>query len=150
MKLIVHELVSSLYWAVESPLDPRVIRGIRPHLLRYGAPTGSLYMEIRKASDETLYATSETIAVSSIPVGTYWHGFIRFYTNFILPASTNLKVYLKSSGGYAFAETAYIGWCIEWDSLRKYDMSSDYFVTEDAPFDCELWGYKNVTKGTYP
>ena len=96
-------------------------------------------------SGATVIATSETIAISTITSSLYFHGYVRFYIDALLAANTNYFIALRSTG-YTFAESALVGWCSDFD-LRKYPVASGL---TDNPMDTEIWGYKSVTRGTYP
>ena len=145
MILQVHELVTTLSQKLTVGSEEVRISAIRPHLLRWLSPAGSLYLEVRDASN-ALVATSETIAISSLPAGNYLHGYIRFLVDCILAANSTYSVVLNSSG-YTFSESAWIGWCTDFD-LRKYDIALT--EEEDGFLDVEMWETNLITKGTYP
>jgi len=136
MKLIVHELATSLVQNLISPRNVFCV-ALRPHLVRYGNPTGTLKMQILDTSNNVL-ADSETLNISSIGSNTYWHGVIRFYIDYGLRKDTEYKFKLVAGGGYSFSESAYIGWCNDYD-LSKYD--TDYTPSSfiDRPLDLEIW-----------
>lgn len=121
------------------------VNALRPHLYISGPPAGSLYMEILNSSS-TVIATSETVAISSITSSLFFHGYVRFYIDAILAADTEYSFALRSSGGYTFQESAFVGWCSDYD-LRKYTLGSGLSAN---PMDLEIWSLNLVTRGTYP
>lgn len=150
MNLLVHELVTSLSQRQTTPTDKDVfIEALRPHLVKYGSPAGSLYMEVRTTGG-TLVATSETVTIAAITAasGAYFHGNVRFYTYCSLPKNTSYDFYLKSTG-YTYAESAWIGWCNDFD-LKKYEYGYTPVNYEDCPLNFEDWGRRIITKGIYP
>lgn len=153
MILIANELVSNstpLWTRQKITTRNTVVRlgAIRPHILKYGSPSGSLFMRIQNSSGVTL-ADSEVVTIASISAVAYWHGYLRFNCNYILAASTDYFIQLCSLGGYSYADAAYIAWCSAYNDPhydRSYSPSSGF----NSPLAMELWEYKTIMKGTYP
>jgi len=152
--LVVYELVSNtgsdqLRQIVTTPSDRHtVVAAVRPHLVIIGTPAGSLKVDIQNSSGTVLYS-SETIAISTITTANAFHGYVRFYLNAVLAASTNHYISLQSSGGYVYSDTSYVGWANDFD-LRKYEASYSPSTGLDAALDTEIWSYNLITKGSYP
>lgn len=131
-----HPLVQEVYYA-------------RPHILKYGSPAGSLYMELcadSAGSVGAVLATSDTVAISSISTSAHFHGYVRFTLNVELAASTPYWLGLRQTG-YTFDEAAYIGWCNDYD-LGKYGL--DYTaVPTTRPLDVEVYTRRVPRKGRY-
>lgn len=146
MTIVVHELSTELFQTMTTGPQHEVIRAIRPHLLKFLNPAGSLYMEIED-TDSNVVATSEEIDIVDISVADYFHGYIRFFIDAVLAPDTDYNFYLRHTG-YTFDEAAYIGWCNDYD-LRKYELG---YEADDltAPLDQEIWGQNLVSGGTYP
>lgn len=149
MNLIVHELVTTLTQRMTVGDNDVRLGAIRPHILKYGTPAGSLYMEVKNTSGTSLQ-TSETVTIASITAATntYFHGYIKFLTYITLLKNTSYDFILTPTG-YTFAESAYIGWCNDFD-LQKYDRDYTPADSFDCPLDMELWEYKLITRGSYP
>jgi hypothetical protein len=153
VNLVAHELtINSGIAALKQLLtigdEDVYLGGIRPHILKVGAPAGSLYLEVRTAADVLIQA-SETVTIASITAatGTYFHGYVRFAIPITLLKNTSYYVVMQSTG-YTFAESAYIAWCNDFD-LRKY--STEYTANAaTAALDMEMWEYKLITRGSYP
>jgi hypothetical protein len=132
---------------IETGDDVVFVEALRPHLLKFNNPAGSLFMEIRDLSDNLLF-TSESITIQSIHDAAgddYFHGPVRFLINASLAANTKYKVLLKASG-YTFSELAYIGWCNGFDLAivpDSYTPISDL----DKGLILEMWERKKLSKG---
>jgi len=147
MNLIVHELTSEvLEQSLTTGNDPVQLEAVRPHLYKHNNPAGNLYVELRNSSG-ALLKTSSAVSVQSITdiSNAYFHGYVRFNLKAGLLPNTTYLLRLVSSG-YAFSESAYVGWCNDYD-LRKYDV--DYIPSGNtiAPLDIEAWEMKQVRKG---
>lgn len=135
MKLCVAELDTELFQAI-TPSQNTFVEAIRIHLYRHNAPAGSLSVRIADTNGRSI-AVSDTVAISSIPSGNFYHGYIRFLIQCSLKKSEQYRVYLNSSG-YSFSESAYIGWCNDFD-LRKYPTAYTPSSALAAPLDLEVW-----------
>jgi hypothetical protein len=143
--LLLHLLESSIYQEETSDYAMHKIGAIRPHLMRFGNPAGNLTMQIQDRAGEPLF-TSETINISSIGSGTYWHGYYPFLITGMLRKFTPYRFVLIAGGGYSFSESAYIGWCNGFD-LGKYIPEYAGGIGWSAPLDLEIWSYEQVIKG---
>lgn len=137
MKLIVHELITTLSQDITIGLNHLLCYGIRPHLLKFGNPTGTLTLQLQDAFGKKIQ-DFETLNISSIPAGNYYHGYIRFQNNVPLKADETYTIALIPGGGYSFSESAYIGWCKDYD-LRKAPTAWTPSVGCNAGLDLELW-----------
>lgn len=137
MKLIVHELGPAGLSQKLIPDRNMFLAAIRPHILRYGRPTGSLKVELRDTTND-LIAESNVVNISDIGSADYFHGYIRFDISAGLQKDTEYVFKVVGGDGYSFSESAYIGVCNDYD-LRKYPTS--YPVAEGvyAPLDMEVW-----------
>ncbi len=142
MKLVVHELVTSLeqHLTVQDKIVQVV--AVRPHLYRHNFPTGSLKVEIRDMAD-ALVAESNTVAIADIGSEDFFHGYVRFDVSALLNKDTEYKFKLVHSGGYSFDEAAYCAWCNSFDLERypkNFSPSSDFRY----PMDVEIWQRRKV------
>lgn len=137
MKLIVHELLTSLSQTITVGTEHLLVYGIRPHLYRHGAPTGTLTIQLQDDSGKKIQDI-ETINISAIPAGNYYHGYIRFQSNVPIKAYTTYTIALIAGGGYSFSESAYIGWCKDYD-LKKVQTAWSPSIGCNAGLDLELW-----------
>jgi hypothetical protein len=137
MKLITSELVTTLYQQITIGNFPIQLVAIRPHLLRWLHPTGSLAVQIQDASGQVI-ATSPAVAISAIGSDNYWHGYQRFDLSTHLKALATYRIALIPSGGYSFSESAYIGWCNDFD-LRKVAATYSPNVGINGALDMEIW-----------
>lgn len=136
MKLIVHELSTSLYQPMR-PTKNIEVGAVRPHLYLHNSPSGSVKMQIATA-DGTVLAESNTIAFSTINASPYFHGYVRFDISANLKKDTVYRFYLVATGGYSFSESAYCGWCNDYD-LRKYNRETPITFSAQAALDLEIW-----------
>lgn len=139
MKLVVHELSSTLEQELLSDKNT-ILESVRPHLYRHGHPDGSLQIEVLDDSD-TVIGTSNSVPISTIGSQDYFHGYVRFDVNAGLKRDQFYKFRLLTSG-YTFSESAYIGWCGDYD-LKKYPYSSPVEPIH-SPLDLEL--YERTTR----
>lgn len=146
MKLWVHELSTELSQDFTAADDIDVAY-IRPHLLKYGSPTGTLKLEIRGANGDVIYSGA-TIDISTISAENYFHGFVRFAVNQSFRSGDTFKVVLVAGGGYSFSELAYIGWCNGFD-LAVNEASYSNPNGKYAALNAEFWAYDEVKRGIY-
>lgn len=138
MKLHVHELASELSQAVRTGAYVQNVVAIRPHIYRHGtsfSPTDKLWLEIH--SSNGLMATSEELLISDLPSGNYFHGLVRLYIQVQLQKNTQYQIKLKSN--FTFSESAFIGWCSDFDfhtNQSDYDYSQSLL---QAPLRYEVW-----------
>lgn len=136
MKLIVHELNTSLYQSMRAPKNVEV-GAVRPHLYLHNIPAGSLKMQIL-TEDGTLLSESNTVAISSITASPEFHGYVRFDISANLKKDNLYRFLLLATGGYSFSEAAYCGWCNDYD-LQKYERETPITFSVQAPLDLEIW-----------
>ena len=144
MKLIVHELDTSLFQEVRTDWRYHQVTNVRPHVYRHDSPAGTVKVQIQD-SDENLIAESASRTIADIGEGTYWHGYANFEVAAQLEPDTVYRVVLVAAG-YTFGESAYLGWCNGFD-LNKYDASYSPSSGFNAPLDVEIWHRKHERKG---
>jgi hypothetical protein len=140
VKLCVHELTGSgLTQELIADRNVNVV-AIRPHIYKHNAPAGTLKVKILDASDVEI-AESDAVTITNISGQPFYHGYVRFYINAYLKRDETYKIKLVGEGGYSFNESAYVGWCNDYDSA-KYD--TDYVVAHAVvrPLDLEIWERK--------
>lgn len=146
MKLLVHELKTELSQLITVGAESIKVVAIRPHLYRHNTAGGSLRVQIEDASGNVI-ALSETIAISAMPAAqAYWHGYLRFYIKAHLRAGATYRISLVPLSGYSFNESAYIGWCNDYD-LRKVPALYTPNAGGAAALDFELWTLQNINPG---
>lgn len=143
MKLIVGELINSVQQEIEVTENLNVV-AIRPHLYRHGNPAGSLKLQILD-SNEKLITESETVDISDIGTLTYFHGYVRFNVNVALKSGSLYWVRLVGNG-YTFNESAYVGWCNDYD-LQKVDRTYTPNGDWQAALDLEIWTRTRKIRG---
>lgn len=134
MKLAVAELKTELYQDLVATSNTD-IHAVRLHLYKHNSPAGSLIVKLADTQGK-VFATSDTVSISSI-TGTFFHGYVRFLVSYPIKKNTQFRVYLTSSG-YTFGESAYIGWCNDFD-LRKYTATYSPNQSTRAALDLEVW-----------
>lgn len=146
MKLIVDELVTYLEQKITTSGSPTQLGAIRPHLYKHNNPAGTLKIQLRDSSN-VLLKESDAVTIQEITdvTNAFTHGYIRFLLKCGLLPNTDYYIRLVASG-YSFSESAYIGWCKDFD-LRKYEASYSPSVGIRSAFDYEAWGYQDVRKG---
>ena len=141
MQLWVHELQATGYLYQQITVGTRDIQlyAIRPHIMKFAAPAGSLTMRILDTNGKII-DSSETLAISSVltGLGTWPHGYQRFLISTELKANTIYRIALVASAGYAFSESAYIGWANDYD-FRRVTASYTPSFGPYAALDTELW-----------
>lgn len=144
MTLVVHELVTFLAQPLTATLKNREIVAVRPHLVKYGNPAGSFYLEIQDQSANPI-ATSNALTAAEISSASYFHGHVKFDVSATIRLGRTFRVALKSTG-YTFSESNYIGWCNDYDS-RIYSLGFDDPAIDQMPLDVQIWGYEQARKG---
>lgn len=137
MQLVVSELLTTLSQDIVASSNLN-IEAIRPRLLKYGSPAGSLFLRV-KDSGGKLIKQSETISIASISAADYFHGLVRFYIDLGLREGTTYIVELGSTG-YTYNSSHWVGWIFDYD-MRVVDGPSG------AVYQLELWERKTVTRG---
>jgi hypothetical protein len=145
MILQVHELETELKQKFRA-VDNVNMYGVRLHLYRHLLPVGSLFVELRN-SNNVLIKTSEVIDIADIPqTEDYFHGYIRFLISHPLREGLEYFLALKSTG-YSFSESAFIGWCNDFD-LRRVRSNYAPNAGISAPLGFELWAYELTKRRT--
>lgn len=137
MKLIVHELTASGLVQEMIPDRNLILGAVRPHIVRYGRPSGALKVQVLDASN-TVISESEAVNISDIGTEEYFHGYVKFGTSVGLTKNETYKFKVIGASGYAFSESAFIGVCNDYD-LRKYDATYTTNEGLHAPLDMEIW-----------
>ncbi len=121
---------------------------IRPHLLRFANPSGSLFIQIQDANGQPI-KDSNTVAISTLfdtDNLTHFHGYIQFDIDFHFKKETIYNISLRSTGGYTFAEPNYIAWCNDWEH-RKYNAAYTPNGDTAGALDLEIWSKDDQVKG---
>jgi hypothetical protein len=134
MKLVVHELVTTLSQAVRCEATSNVT-AIRVNIYKHNSPSGSLQVQLRH--NNQVIATSEAIAISSVSSAAFSHGLVRFYISAQLQAGQTYELVLVPTG-YTFTEPAYVGWCADFD-FNTYPTTSPVTHPLLAPLHFEFW-----------
>jgi hypothetical protein len=142
MILQVHELVSELKQKITTT-ETIQLYAVRVHLYKHLAPAGSLYLELKNAND-ALITTSNVITISSISVANYFHGYVRFLISYPMQSDTSYYFSLKSTG-YTYSDSAFIGWCNDFD-LKRVESSYSPSSGIMAPLGLEIWGYETISR----
>lgn len=136
MKLIVHELLSSLSQTLTPEKNIQVC-AVRPHLYVHNFPAGKVKVQI-KTADGTVIGSSDEIDISSITEASYFHGYVRFNVGAHLMKNRTYLISVVAGTGYSFSDTSYVGVCADYD-LRKYDPAYSPAEGMQAPLDIEVW-----------
>lgn len=132
MKLLVNELKTELVQQLSGD-ETRIVEAVRLKLYKHNSPAGSLFVEVRDENGGVI-SVSESIAISSLSESAFFHGQIRFYLNAYLKAGRSYQLALCSTG-YSFSESAYVGWCLDFDFHT-------YTKTTKHRHDFEIWSRK--------
>ena len=149
MKLIVDELgmqgTNELFQEITVGDSSRNVTNIRPHLYRHNSPTGSLRIDVRDLNGE-IAKSSATVLISAIDPGNdFFHGEIKFDIDFSFRVGETYRIYLVGVG-YTFSESAYIGWCRDFD-LSKYPKDYTPGVGMNSSLLMELWDNRFSREG---
>lgn len=145
MKLVVHELMTKLSQVIQVGSDSINLEAIRPHLYRHNQATGSLQLQVEDLGGNVI-AQSDQVDISDVGTGSFWHGYIRFLMKSHLRAGASYQISLVSLGGYGFNESAYVGWCNDFD-LRKVPALYSPSLGLTGALDMEFWSLQNVNPG---
>lgn len=144
MYLMVNELNTfDLYQELTTPDRVVQVVHLRPHLYKHLAPAGSFYMQVQDTNGKKI-KDSNALTAAEISSSNYFHGYIRFDISVTLRPETTYRFALMSTG-YTFSESAFIGWCNDWDYFRY---TRDYTPAYDAqcPLDLEIWDKRLTEK----
>lgn len=142
MKLLIEDLATDLTQDL-TPTRNVDLYAIRPHLYLDQTPAGSLRVDVLDANGK-LISSSEVVALSTITIEDYYHGYVRFLISAHLKKDTAYKIRLVGVSGY----TTGVSWCLDFD-LAKYAHNYSPSGGRSSSFDFEIWGYKEKTKGFY-
>lgn len=142
MILMAHELRTVLQQTI-TPSRNLNVEAIRPHLLKYASPAGSLKINIRDANGY-LIKSSNTLAISAISAVAYFHGVVQFDVDVALKSGVTYIIELASTG-YTYGDSAFIGWCNDFD-LRCNDVAFDDDSSISAALRMEIWERKYVSR----
>lgn len=142
MLLVAHELYASGLKQKINVLENTNCISVRPHLYKHLSSVGSLKLQLLDV-DQKIIDESSSLVISTISSANYFHGYVRFDCNFRLKA--NQTYWIKLLGiGYTFSESAYIGWCNDYD-LRKVDANYSRNQGYFAALDMEIWENRQVS-----
>lgn len=140
MDLAVIELITDLYQSITMTKNVN-LTNVRMHLLKHGAPAGSLKVQILDTNG-FLIEESNVVTIASITAatGAYFHGQVRFDISTPLMSGQTYRINLVGVG-YTFSETDYIAVN---NDLNFAKVTKDYIPTEsfDYALDMELWERK--------
>ena len=136
MKLIVNELKTSLFQEI-TPSKTTQVEAVRINLYKHNNPEINLTIEIHNSNGGLIAASDDSFSSSEISSSPFFHGFIRFKIKAQLMKNTPYRIVLKASG-YAFSESAYIGWCSSFD-LPVYEPSYETLGNFHSPLALEIW-----------
>lgn len=137
MQLVVSELITNLSQEVVATSNLN-IEAIRPRLLKYGSPAGSLLLNVKDANNKKI-VSSETISIASISTADYFHGLVRFYVDVSFKSGSTYIIELASTG-YTYNSSHWVGWIFDYD-MRVVDGPNG------AVHQLELWERKQVRRG---
>lgn len=136
MKLVVYELKAA---GLEQTLVPNknvILHSVRPHLIRFNRPAGTLKMQVLD-SDDNLIAESASLDIDDIGTMDFAHGVVKF--DLLAGLTKNQTYKFKLIGeGYTFSESAYVGWCNGFD-LEIYPPSYSPETSLQYPLLIENW-----------
>lgn len=147
MILLTHELSSNGLKQVITVGDGNLdVVAIRPHLYKHLSPSGYIKIKLLDANEKEIGET-DSVLISDISASSYFHGYVRFDCHFQLIKNTDYVINLVGFGGYSFNESAYVGWCNDFD-LRK--VSCDYTpnTVNHAALELELWTKNKKQRGS--
>lgn len=103
------------YASKYTPASDVVIASHKVGITKFGNPSGNVWIEIRRASDDALLGTSSTVTCASI---TSWGTFTEFTGEFdpYVELDSGVAVYLALCSDYTYSTTNY---------LRAYNIGGD-------------------------
>ena len=117
---------------------------VRPRIIKWASPAGSIVMKIQDTSGKTI-ATSNSVTITSISAGTYFHGYVRFDITAHLKAETSYLVTMETTG-YTFAEANHLGWIRDHEDPQ---VPSDYTVAfngDTLAYSLQLYSFKRQVR----
>lgn len=149
MQLLVEEFDSTpLRQEITIGTQDLYLNTVRPHLYKHNSPSGELVLRLLDSNQRVIKETSAlTVAAweAAESLLDFAHQYVSFEIDTPLKSGTTYYVELEAQGGYSFSESAYLGWCYDYD-LRK--VSADYTPNAgyNSAFDFEFWARKNQTR----
>lgn len=146
MILLVHEIVTGgSYLAKFTPDANKAVKTICPHLLRVGAPAGTVKLQITNHNGDPI-ASTNTRNITSLGTGTNFHGYCNFDLDFHMRAGVEYGVKLVTTG-YTLG-ASYLAWANGFD-LGSYEGTYENVSTlgYSAPLDIKCWVERLVQKG---
>lgn len=140
MKLLIHELSTTLRQKITIGDQNILCVAVRPYLYKHGSPAGTLTVNVLDSSLVEI-ASSDPVTITNISAIAYFHGLVKFDIEVGLTKNTDYWIELEAGGGYSFSESAYVGWNHGFD-LGIVD--EDYSPSSglNSPFIAELWERK--------
>lgn len=140
MKVVTAELKADGLTQSITPSKNLFCIALRPYLVKYGSPAGTLKVQVLSDAD-VLLAESDTMDCVDISEADYFHGFIRFYVSIGLTKDVTYKIKLVGEDGYSFSDSDYIGWG---NTFESGPYAHDYLATNSfyKPLKLEVWHRK--------
>jgi hypothetical protein len=142
-----------LYDPLEDEIEFRIqpernllVRGFRPWLVRTGAPAGTIRLELRDTSGQ-LIAASDAMDAADVGEGDHWTGDQGFLLEAALQSGVTYVLALVGGGGYAHADAAHVGWCLDYAESRKVRLGYTEAGHDQSPYGLELWTVQEKTRG---
>lgn len=149
MKLIADELITTLAQPM-TPTEHMDLYAIVIRLYLHNAPSGTVRLKIKKASDLTLIATSETLNLATIRTDVhasqgYVHADVRFLVSARLSEDVQYLIVFEPVT-YTFSNSSFVGWCRAFDLGDGKETYSNPSGT-NAEFCYRPYGYVWKVKG---
>mgnify|MGYP000753317968 CR=1 FL=1 len=146
MLVVVHELnLTEVKQKIIIGDRPLMIHAVCPYLFRWLAPAGTCYVQLQDENGKKI-ADSESLTISTIGTGNYWHGFQRFLLSASLKEGQTYYLALKTSG-YTYGAIAYLGWANSYELRNAGSASYSPSTGLNAPLGLRLWHYSFTEKG---
>jgi hypothetical protein len=137
MKLLIEELKSASVGQKITPNQNYNIEAIRPHLYKHNTATGSILVTVHDTNGNVI-ASSTPILISALSASTFFHGHVTFNIKASLQAGVEYLVRVTGIGGYTFSESAYVGFCRDFD-FHTYPATYPVSGALASPFDIQIW-----------
>lgn len=139
MDLLFSELKNEAFQEITMLEDCNLVN-IRPHILKFGNPAGSLKVQV-KDSNGFLIEESNSVEISSISALTFAHGYVKFDIITPLKKDQVYRINVVAFNGYAFTMSDFAGLCKDFD-LRKVEATYLPNIGFNSAYDIELWRKK--------
>lgn len=145
--LLLNPLVTTLTQKIKIPGNNRShIQAIRPRLLLFNNPSGSLKIAVKDLSGSERFSLTQSISdiyTNSSISDDYAHGFFKFEfseVSILDPGTYNVEL---SGSGYSYSDSSYIGWIIDYE-FHTLDRTSSLI----NPYGMEIWAWRrfNMTR----